>query len=248
MARRWLLTLLTGTALSVGLAGAASAQELGDPLVVDAEVATATITADAAEQSLGAELTTDASTEQADTTVEPTATVEASPDGPTLDTGGTVEVVGTDVPLADADEVVDPDPAPAPAPAPADGPSQSAAGNDIGPAPAPAGRPAPAGDEPRTVRHSDPRSADSAAVRAGLRAETAALDSFGSSELVPVVAPPAAADEPALVAAAAPPAVADLALPIIDPTATVPGVLRLLAGLLVLGAAVTWRTVRDELA
>ncbi|MBW3657749.1 MAG: hypothetical protein KY457_03860 [Actinobacteria bacterium] len=245
MARRWLLTVLTGTALSLGFAGTAGAQEL-DPVTVDAEVVEVTASADAAERTVEVEATTDATAEEADTEVSPQATATVSPDGATADVDGTTEVAGTDVSVAELtdpveDVVTRPDPGP------------SAAGSDVTPAPAPdavaaAAPPAsvgPAAPARSTVEHSRPLSADGATARSGMWAETGSYAS-DTTVLAPEVAPPA--ERLPLVAAAAPTVATDLSLPIIDTTPTVPGLLRLLAGLMVVGAAATWRTVRDELA
>lgn len=241
MARRWLLTVLAGTALSVGLAGSASAQELGDPTVVDLEVVTATVTADTAGATLEVELATDVEAEEAGTDADPTVTAAVSPDGPHLDTDGDVEVVGNDVPLDESTAPLD-DAADEPAPAP----DQQAAGGDITPARVPVAGPAPvASDDRRSVAHSDTITADRAA-RSGLRAGMATFASDEVVALSPLVAP-AKAEAPTA-AADAPKATTVLALPVIDTTPTVPGVLRLLAGLMVLGAAATWRTVRNEFA
>lgn len=239
MSRRWLLTMLTGTALTFGVAATAGAQELGsDPIVVDAEVATVTLTADSAEQTLEAELETDVALEDAETEVAPTATVEVSPEGPAAELEGPVTVGGEELPIpqvvAPVDEVAEEQAA---GPAPTQ--SQAAAGSGISAAPAPA-------EEERSVRHSSTITADRAAYRSGFRSDMAPMDLDASGILSPEIAPPA--ETLPLVAAAAPTATTDLALPVIDTTPTVPGLLRLLAGLLVVGAAATWRTVRDELA
>lgn len=247
MARRWLLTVLTGAALSVGVAGSATAQEL-DPVVVETDVATATVTADSAERTIEAELETDAGAEELDTEVSPTVTATVTEDGPTAEVGGTVEVADEEVPL---DETTDPveDAVAGPAPVPQ---QQTGAGDDVAPAPEPAGSsgPAAADSSDRSsgsrTSHSSLLSADGAAYRSGYRADSSTMAFEEESALAPEVAPPA--DALPLVAAAAPVATTELALPIIDPTPTVPGLLRLLAGLLVVGAAATWQTVRSELA
>lgn len=260
MARRWLLTVLTTTALSVGLAGTASAQEVGqaltDPVAVDAEVATATVSADAAERTIEAEVTTDVEVEELDTDVEPTVTATVSEEGPGLAVDPTTEVAGED-PVTEATGALEglvPEPVgkivneTAPT-------QQSDVGDGVSPATKPA--PAPAGSEsasasapapaagPATVQHSNTISADRAA-RGGLRSGMTGFSYDDAGELSPMVAPPEDAEPLPLVAAAAP--TTDLALPIIDSTPTVPGLLRLLAGLMVVAAAATWRTVRNELA
>lgn len=243
MARRWLLTVLTGTALSLGFAGTASAQTSpGEPVTVDGEVAAITVTADASERALEAGLTTDAEVEEADTDVSPVVTANVTPDGPALDVDGAVEVAGEELPVPVVAEPVE-EAAGGPAPS-----EQAAAGPEVTPAPAPAG-PAPVsparagGDEAGTGTHSRTLSADGAAARSGMWADTYRSDD--GDVPAPEVAPPA--PEPAL-AAAVPSATTGLALPVIDTTPTVPGLLRVLAGVLVVGAAATWRMVRDELA
>lgn len=249
MARRWLLTVLTGTALSFGFAGTASAQELvTEPVVVDAELVEVAATADTSERTFEAEVSTDATVEEADTDVSPEVTAGVSPDGPSLDVDGTTEVAGTEVPVTEVTEPVE-DAVAQP------GTGQSAAGSDVTPAPGPApvtAAPATAGPAPAaepsssSFSHSRPLSADGATARRGMWAETSTYAYDDSGILAPEVAPPA--DALPIVAAAAPTIATDLSLPIIDTTPTVPALLRLLAGLLVVGAAATWQTVRNELA
>lgn len=246
MARRWLLTVLTGTALSFGLAGTASAQELpDDPVAVDAGAASVSADADTTGRSLEVEVTTDAEAEALDTVVSPDVTATVSPDGADADAEGPVEVAGNELtqaaePVGDATDGT------------GTAPGQTAAGSDVTPAAAPAAAataagPAPVGDaDTGTTAHSRTISADRAEARGGLFADTTTY-TYDDSELAPEVAPPAD-DELPLVAAAAPVVATDLSLPIIDTTPTVPALLRLLAGLLVVGAAATWQTVRNELA
>lgn len=243
MARRWLLTMLTGAALSVGLAGTASAQELpSDPIVVDAEVATATVTADTAERTVEAEATTDLEAEELDTEVTPTATATVSSEEASLEVSGDVEVVGNELPLPQVsgpveDTVAEPTTKPTT--------EQAAAGGGVSAAPAPAGSSDTSTEPAGTVQHSNTLSADRAA-RAGLRAGMTSFSFDEASALSPLVAPPE--ETLPLVAAAAPAApTTDLSLPVIDTTPNVPALLRLMAGLMVLGAAATWRTVRAEL-
>lgn len=247
MARRWLLTVLTGTALSFGLAGTASAQELpDDPVAVDAGVVSVSAGADSTGRSLEVGVTTDAEVDEADTVVSPDVTATVSPDGADADAEGPVEVAGNELtqaaePVGDATDGT------------GTAPGQTAAGSDVTPAAAPAAAPTTAGPAPvgdadtGTTAHSRTISADRAEARGGLFADTTAFTFDDAVELAPEVAPPAA-DELPLVAAAAPTVATDLALPIIDTTPTVPALLRLLAGLLVVGAAATWQTVRNELA
>lgn len=245
MARRWLLTVLTGTALSFGLAGTASAQELpDDPVAVDAGVVSVSAGADTTGRSLEVEVTTDAEAGALDTVVSPDVTATVSPDGADADAEGPVEVAGNELTQA-AEPVGDATAGTAP--------GQTAAGSDVTPAAAPAAAPTAAGPAPvgdadtGTTAHSRTISADRAEARGGLFADTTTYTFDDLGELAPEVAPPAD-DELPLVAAAAPVVATDLSLPIIDTTPTVPGLLRLLAGLLVVGAAATWQTVRNELA
>lgn len=252
MARRWLLTVLTGAALSVGLSGAASAQELlTDPVTVDAEVATVTTTADTAERTLETEVTTDVEAEELETDVEPTVTATVSEEGPSLEVDGSTEVAGEEVPLAEATEPVAEITQPVQEAVGETAPTQQQSGVGDGvspvtkPAPAPAGSASTPAAGPATVQHSNTISADRAA-RASFRSGMTGFSFDDASALSPMVAPPEDGEPLPMVAAAAP--TVDLALPIIDSTPTVPGLLRLLAGLMVVGAAVTWRTVRNELA
>jgi hypothetical protein len=273
MARRWLLTILGGMTLSVGVAASpASAQSLtgGDPVVVEvADVATVTATSDADEPSATVEADAEAAAPEAGTTTAPQVTAEVSPDDPSLEVDGGTEVGDEPVPT---DEVTDPvedavddladtldPPAPAPpapepppatedptpslvpaAPAPAPTPAGSgttAAGDDVAPAAEPVPGPAPvtAGAIPAGVS----RGGSARTVGAdGAWAAAPADDTPGDDELAPLVAGPA--DAPATPTS--------LALPVVDPTPTVPGLLRLFAGLMVVGAAVTWTTVRKQLA
>lgn len=241
MARRWLLGILTGVGLTFASAATAGAQELPDALAVETEVLDAEVEADGETPSARVTTGVDAEVEDAGTAVTRETTVEASPSGPSVSSDGPVEVAGEEVPVPQvpADEGDD-ETSTGPG-----GSAKAAAGSNV----SPAAEPRPAGparvDTGNDRRVATTMSADRAAARAGLVGSTGPAE---TDELAPVVAP--AEEALPLVAAAAPssPTVTDLGLPILDTTPTVPGLLRLLAGLLVVGAAATWRTVRAELA
>lgn len=246
MARRWLLGVLASTALTIGLGtGAAVAQELpltgsSDPVTVEVpEVGTVTVEADPDTSTVSVEA--DASLEASeDTASAPTVEAELSPEGPAVDVSAPIEVAGESVPV---DEVIAPveeavgetteslpaDPAPAPAPAPAPSSSRAAGDDDVTPAAEPAPQVAPRATLPPAVRTQFAVTDRAATVPAAEVAPPA-------EELAPQVAPPAADTT------------TELALPIVDTTPTVPAALRLLAGLMVLGAAATWRKVQAEIA
>lgn len=252
MARRWLLGMLAGVGLTFGVAAGASAQEL-DPVEVSTDVVDVAVTADTAERSVEVTGATDAEVPEADTEVSPTVTAGVSPAGASLDVEGPVEVVGNEAPVPAASDPVE-EAVGGTSDGAGDGgteaapvvPSQRAAGGGVTPAAAPE----PAGPAPVTTASSPARSpylsADHAAARSGFSVTSSVFTA--DADLAPLVAPPD--DALTLVAAARPPApsTTDLAVPFIDTTPTVPGVLRLLAGVMVVGAALTWRTVRAELA
>lgn len=247
MARRWLLGTFAGIGLTFGLASGASAQTLpGTPVEVDAEVASVTVAAEPDAGALVVEATTDVAAPAADTAVAPEVETSVTPAGPAVEVDGAVEVAGNELdlgPAAPADDLVASDDGDSPAPAPVVTSRAAAADGRIAPVAGPRPAAAPATDAGGT--RAPAMSADRAAVRAGLASVPATV--VADDVPAPLVAPE---DELVpIVAAAAPdgPAVSDLALPVIDTTPTVPGILRLLAGLLVVGAAVTWRSVREEL-
>lgn len=257
MSRKWLLSILTGLVLTVGGAAGATAAEalpldpLDDPVEVEADgVGSVAVEAETEEPSLSVSAEGEAEVPEAETTVEPTVDAEVSPDGLDVDLDGDTEVAGEDVP---EEEVTDPaeglldDPASRLPESDVEDPTGSPeAANDgevrTAPAPAPAGPSPEAGDDAgdaRTGSHVPaPISADRAAVRAGIASQPEVPADL--AELAPEVAPPL------LAAAASEQPPVEMALPVVDTTPTIPALLRLLAGLMVMGAAVTWKTVNDH--
>ncbi len=243
MGRRWLLGILGGVAMTLGVSAApALAQEVPGvtaPATVEAgDLATVTVEADPATTTLEATAATDLAGPE-ETALAPAVDVTLSPAGPAVELDDTSELAGEPVPvtetLAPVTELLEPvadatgEAAPVPAgPAPV-APSSKAAGGEVRPAPAPA-QPSSAA-LPRSARAS--LSGADTGVRVVPEVPVA-------GELAPLVAPPAPADEPL--------AVAPMAVPALDTTPTVPAGLRLLAGLMVIGSALVWRRVRGELA
>lgn len=250
MGRRWLLQVLAGVTMTLGLAAApAAAQDLapidavssqvsGDPVTVDLPAGTGqvSVTPDAEERSLEAEATPVVSVSEAETTVAPKVTAGVSPSGPTLDVDGPTTVAGTPLPVGSStdpvEETVGRPPASAPAaPAPVAGP-RAAGSSPVAAAPAPS---APASASTTSGRASVPAGVSRGRATVSSSAPAAP---YVDDTLAPQIAPPA-------VAAEAPSQV--MALPVVDTTPDVPALLRLMTGLMVLGAGMTWRTVRQQL-
>jgi hypothetical protein len=253
MSRKWLLSILTGLVLTVGGAAGATAAEalpldpLDDPVEVEVPgVGSVAVEAETEEPSLSVSAEGEAEVPEAETTVEPTVDAEIGPDGLDVDLDGDTEVADEDVPV---DEVTDPveDTVSRAPDGTLEGTGGSEAANDgevrsaPAPAPAPAGPSQDAGDggDARTGTHVPaPVSADRAAVRAGIASQPEVPTDL--AELAPEVAPPL------LAAATSEQPPVEMALPVGDTTPTIPALLRMLAGLMVMGAAVTWKTVNDH--
>lgn len=251
MGRRWLLQVLAGVTMAVGLTAApavaqvapidATSVAVGDTVSADIPSVGAVRIAPSPEaRSVTVEAEPAVDVEAADTTV-PDLTAEVSPTGPSVEVSGPTRVGGQDLPLETLTEPVEdavgstpvaPEPGPLAPPFIGAPSSRPAADGGVAPAPAASGS---------TETTSSSRSALPRGLGRGAVAPNAGVEapSVFDDILAPQIADAAARPEVA-------PDV--LALPIVDTIPDVPALLRLLAGVMVLGAGLTWRMVRDSIA